>query len=119
MACAVFEPLSVASADTLPAVIRIARSIQEQVRRGLLRVSSTHPLSPGPATLVVALILGERSVEPSAVGDGGPAFAFHGEGAGARGSGGGLPGIAVALVLDEERRREDVAGAGRIDLVRR
>src|SRR5262245_33375016 len=43
MACAVFEPLSRASADTLPAVIRIARSIQEQVRRRLLRVSSSQP----------------------------------------------------------------------------
>src|SRR5262245_50134475 len=45
MACAVFEPFSRASADTLPAVIRIARSIRDQVRRALRRVSSAQPPS--------------------------------------------------------------------------
>src|SRR4029453_4763501 len=60
-----------------------------------------------------------RSVEPRAIGDGGPSLAFDCECPGAGGGRRGLPGGALAVVRDEERRREDVAGAGRIDLARR
>src|SRR6266850_1931481 len=91
MARAVFESLSCASADTAPA----------------------------PAPLSVTLILRERGVERCAISDRGPGFALDRQRPGTRGGGHGLPGVALALILDEERRREDVAGAGRIDLARR
>src|SRR5206468_10622204 len=75
--------------------------------------------APGPAPLSAALILSERGVERCAISDRGPGFALDRQRPGARGGGRGLPGVALALILDEERRREDVAGAGRIDLARR
>src|SRR5262245_54739360 len=75
--------------------------------------------APGPGTLGGTLIFGQRRVEHGAIGDRGPALALDREGAGARGGGGRLPGVAVALVLDEERCCEDIAGAGGIDFARR
>src|SRR2546425_6276148 len=66
-----------------------------------------------------ALIVGEGGVERCPIRDRRPALALDGERAGAGGGRRGLPRIAVALILDEERRREHVAGAGRVDLPRR
>src|SRR4029453_16210074 len=109
MACAVFESLSRASADTAPAGIRIARSTmvrlgaashecQANTRR---RRAPPPPCArpPGPGTLGVALILGERSVEPRAVGHRGPSLPLDGERPRARGGGRGPPGGAGAPLL--------------------
>src|SRR5438445_3057073 len=86
---------------------------RQRVRRrmGAVRVEGTRSLS--------ALIVGERGVERSAVGDRRPSLALHCERAGAGRGGRGQPGVAVALVLNEKSGREDVAGAGRVDLARR
>src|SRR3989441_929532 len=77
------------------------------------RLRIVQPPSP------VAPVVGERDIERCAIRDGRPALPLDGERARARGGGRGLPRVAVALILDEEGRREDVAGAGRVDLSRR
>src|SRR5881409_3106015 len=88
------------------------------------RVVLSTPIAPVDLTRrqpasSVALVVGERGIERYAIRDGRPAFPLDGERARARGRDRGLPRVAVALILDEEGRREDVAGAGRIGLSRR
>src|SRR5438045_9463162 len=68
---------------------------------------------------VVGAVLGECYVERRAVGHRHPALALDGQRARARRGGGRAPRVAGAVVLDEERRGEDVARARRIDLVGR
>src|SRR2546426_10600294 len=76
------------------------------------RVSRT-----GRSPLVVT-IASEHLLESVSIGQRGPAFALDGERSGARCRRGRLPGIALAVIVNEERRGEDVPGAGGVDLPR-
>src|SRR5204862_868418 len=64
-------------------------------------------------------VLAKRGVERSAIGHRDPSLALDGERAPAGCGGGREPRVARPVVLDQERRGEDVAGARRIDLVSR
>src|SRR5207248_1162837 len=62
---------------------------------------------------------GQRRLERGRVGHGRPAFALDRQGRRAGRRFGGRPWIAVALVMEEEGGREDVAGAGGVHLAGR
>src|SRR5207244_1203726 len=73
------------------------------------RPSPQGPIGPGqPLSGEAAVVGGEARGQGRPVRDAGGAGRLHGCRRAAGGRGGRLPGIAVAVVLDEEGRREDV-----------
>src|SRR5438067_2413010 len=104
MASAVFEPSSAAVALTSPAVMRIVRPL----------IGTSVDAAAKRCQLLGGAVRIERGVERRAIGDRHHAVALDGERARARRERSRVPRIAVAMVVDEERRGEDVAGAGAV-----